>query len=192
MTPEEILNTAKKEMRNRSVVYDSDSGERSMRATTEAFNAMTGQQLTEEQGWLFMICLKCVRSQQGKFREDSYVDGAAYFSLMGECAEKTRTKLDENISGELYFDVNNVSDKNHAIGNFYEIEDDLFVLSQIGYAKVCLISLTAGNRFTDPVAVSDSHNITEDEFYKISNGKNAIRNSANISWKHKDETVRDL
>jgi len=35
-----------------------------------------------------MALLKAVRSQQGAFRMDSFVDGAAYFALAGEAAKR--------------------------------------------------------------------------------------------------------
>jgi hypothetical protein len=57
-----------------------------MDKTVKAFNAITGHELTVEQGWLFMALLKAVRTQQGDFRLDNYEDGAAYFALMGEQA----------------------------------------------------------------------------------------------------------
>ena len=57
-----------------------------MSATVEAFGAITGVSMSEEQGWLFMAILKAVRSQQGDYHEDCYADGAAYFALAGEAA----------------------------------------------------------------------------------------------------------
>ena len=75
-------------MQDRAVAYDKQAqcGERSMGATVAAFNAATGHSLTEEQGWMFMIFLKAVRTQQGNFKADNYEDGAAHFGLMGEAA----------------------------------------------------------------------------------------------------------
>lgn len=61
-----------------------------MGATVNAFHAVTGVSMTEEQGWLFMALLKAVRSQQGEYRADSYEDGAAYFALAGEAAVRDR------------------------------------------------------------------------------------------------------
>jgi hypothetical protein len=68
------------------------AGERSMKATVAAFNGLTGKNLTEEEGWEFMILLKMVRGRQGDFRDDDYIDGAAYFGLLGECASIARSK----------------------------------------------------------------------------------------------------
>lgn len=89
MTAQNILKKAAQHMQDRAATYDRPEGERSMGATVQAFNAITGHDLTEEQGWLFMALLKAVRSQQGAYRADSYEDGAAYFALMGEAAAQT-------------------------------------------------------------------------------------------------------
>lgn len=85
-----ILEAAGGHMRDRAATYDKPEGERSMGATVEAFRAITGHNLTEEQGWLFMQLLKAVRSQQGAYRADSYEDGCAYVSLAGEAAARER------------------------------------------------------------------------------------------------------
>jgi hypothetical protein len=65
-----------------------------MGATVDAFRAITGHDLTEEQGWLFMGLLKMVRSQQGGFRADNYEDLAAYAGLQGEAAWAERASPD--------------------------------------------------------------------------------------------------
>lgn len=86
-------------MQDRAATYDKPEGERSMCATVEAFRAITGIRVTQEQGWLFMALLKAVRSQQGAYRADSYEDGAAYFALAGESAARYRSRP---IINELY------------------------------------------------------------------------------------------
>lgn len=86
----DILSAASEHLKARAVTYDKPQGERSMQATVAAFCAVTGVQMTTEQGWLFMALLKAVRSQQGKFKHDNYEDGAAYFALAGETAAETR------------------------------------------------------------------------------------------------------
>ena len=83
---QEILNQALAEMEDRARTYDNPEGERSMEATVDMFNALTGLDMSYEQGWKFMVCLKLVRTEQGDYRADNYVDGAAYFSLAGEQA----------------------------------------------------------------------------------------------------------
>ena len=89
-TANHFLEAALNHLGNRASTYDNPQGERSMGRTVEAFNTITGNKLTEEQGYLFMVLLKAVRSQQGKYKSDSYEDGAAYFALMGETGEKER------------------------------------------------------------------------------------------------------
>jgi len=90
-TAANILTAALGHMCDRAATYDKPEGERSMGATVDAFQAVTGVSMTEEQGWLFMALLKAVRSQQGAYRADSYEDGAAYFALAGESAVRDRT-----------------------------------------------------------------------------------------------------
>lgn len=88
----EVVSAALKHMEDRASTYDKDGGERSIGKTVAAFNAVTGDGLmnTEERGWLFMLLLKAVRSQQGDFKLDNYEDGCAYFGLMGEAAAVER------------------------------------------------------------------------------------------------------
>lgn len=90
MQAKDFMEQAIAEMADRSQTYDRPDGERSMEATVEAFRHVTGIRMTTEQGWLFMATLKMVRAQQGQYREDSYVDGAAYFALAGEAASEER------------------------------------------------------------------------------------------------------
>jgi hypothetical protein len=77
-------------MQDRAATYDQPEGERSIGKTVAMFNTLTEHGLTEEQGWLFMTCLKMVRAQAGRYRADSYEDGAAYFALAGESAAQER------------------------------------------------------------------------------------------------------
>lgn len=86
ITASEITQLAKETMDNRADDYDAPHGERSMGKTVAAFNAITGQNLSELDGWQFMECLKMARSRQGKFKLDNYIDGTAYAALAGEAA----------------------------------------------------------------------------------------------------------
>lgn len=94
MKASEFLTQALAEMTDRARTYDRPEGERSMGRTVEAFRAVTGVSMTETQGWLFMALLKAVRSQQGAYRADSFIDGAAYFALAGESADKSSGDTD--------------------------------------------------------------------------------------------------
>lgn len=86
----QILNEAVAIMAERGKSYDRSGGEaeRSMPKIVAMFNALTGHELTPEQGWKFMCCLKLARSEQGEYREDNYLDGAAYMALAGEEASE--------------------------------------------------------------------------------------------------------
>lgn len=87
----EFLDEAAKTMRARAQLRDKPSGERSMELIIKTFNTLTGHNLTTAEGWELMILLKMVRGRQGFYDRDSYVDGAAYFSLLGE-EESTNSK----------------------------------------------------------------------------------------------------
>lgn len=90
MSAPSILRAALGHLEDRAATYDKPEGERSMSATVDAFRAVSGVSVTEEQGWLFMSLLKTVRSQQGAHKADNYEDGAAYFALAGEAALRHR------------------------------------------------------------------------------------------------------
>lgn len=86
VTAKDILEMAGKHMQDRAATYDKPTGERSIPATIDAFNAITGHNITHEQGWLLMVLLKAVRTQQGEYKADNYEDMAAYAALQGEQA----------------------------------------------------------------------------------------------------------
>lgn len=91
LTASDICQQAIETMKERGKTYDKPNGdERSILKTVTAFNALTGHELTEEQGWQFMTILKLARSQQGEYKADNYLDGTAYFALAGECASVER------------------------------------------------------------------------------------------------------
>lgn len=87
-TAQSFLEEAVGIMKARAAIRDKPQGERSMEAIVNSFNGATGHKLTEEDGWLFMVLLKAVRGRQGFYNRDDYLDGAAYFALMGESASK--------------------------------------------------------------------------------------------------------
>lgn len=93
----QILNEAVSIMAERGKSYDKSGGEaeRSMPKIVAMFNALTGHELTPGQGWKFMYCLKLARSEQGEYREDNYLDGAAYMALAGEEAEAGSEAVDD-------------------------------------------------------------------------------------------------
>ena len=90
ITAHGFLEQAAREMGQRAATYDKPEGERSMGKTVAAFNALTGHTITEQEGWQFMELLKIARSNQGGYRADSFVDGAAYAALAGEAAAREK------------------------------------------------------------------------------------------------------
>lgn len=87
-TAPEILAASRDHIADRAASRDCPGGERSMGRAVAAFNALTGHELTEREGWLFMVALKAARSTAGGHNPDDYEDGAAYFALAGETAER--------------------------------------------------------------------------------------------------------
>lgn len=85
----EILSKAAAHMEERGKTYDEEDGERSMGKTVAAFNAITGAEITEAQGWLLMQLLKDVRlfTRPG-YHADSAEDAIAYAALKAEAKQK--------------------------------------------------------------------------------------------------------
>jgi hypothetical protein len=89
-TASEYLQEAIDTLGQRGKEYDrSQQQERSMEKIVVAFNWITGQDLTEQQGWAFMQVLKLVRLHNNdRFHEDSALDAIAYAALAAECGNK--------------------------------------------------------------------------------------------------------
>lgn len=87
----DLLEQARTTMLARSVERDVEE-ERAMLPTIRLFAAMCGVELTEYQGWMFMVCLKMARAHGGKFRADDYIDMASYIALAAECAAELALK----------------------------------------------------------------------------------------------------
>ena len=90
-TASEILKEGLDTLRERGSQRDCPTtGERSMASTIATFNSLTGHNLTEAEGWEFMVILKMVRGRQGNIRADDYVDLSSYGALLGECKLKKK------------------------------------------------------------------------------------------------------
>lgn len=85
-----FLEEASGVMKQRAELRDADDGERTAAKIAEVFNAITGHKISEADAWTFLIVLKIVRSRNGKFNADDYVDMAAYSGLLGECESVSR------------------------------------------------------------------------------------------------------
>lgn len=90
-TAPDILQRAAKHMQDRAAARDQAGGERSMRRTVDAFNALTGHNVSERDGWLFMAVLKMARATTTPTgAPDDYEDLAAYAALAGESAQENK------------------------------------------------------------------------------------------------------
>lgn len=93
VTAHTILQDAANNIIQHAEQRDMLDGERSMARTVAAFNALTGNHLTEVDGCLFMVLLKAAHATVGKHHAEDYTDGSSYFALAGEAAhEAERTR----------------------------------------------------------------------------------------------------
>lgn len=83
-----LLSKAAAIMEERGKQYDKPEGERSMGKAVQAFNAITGQDLSEAEGWLLLQVLKDVRLwQRPGYHQDSAEDCIAYAALKAEAKQ---------------------------------------------------------------------------------------------------------
>lgn len=111
----------------------------------------------------------------------SSVSNLAYFSRAGtlSCPFEVENPYDirksefetqyntihwEHLDGGSLFD-----DTTYRIGQRFMQFDEEYILAQIETNKVCMVSLSNGNRFDNPQYVKDSSYITEKEFRSIAN-----------------------
>src|ERR1700737_2592033 len=100
MKAREFLQSAINTLADRGSQYESGQEENSMRQIVELENELIGAQLSELEGWFFMLSLKLVRLrksiEQGKASKDSIVDLLGYTAKLGECLFQgpTRTKVE--------------------------------------------------------------------------------------------------
>jgi hypothetical protein len=88
MNAPELLQKAADIMTERGKQYDKPEGERSMGKCVQAFNTITGQNLTEAEGWLLLQILKDVRQwQRPGYHQDSAEDCIAYAALKAEAKQ---------------------------------------------------------------------------------------------------------
>ena len=81
----DFLQESMSTLEQRGKDYDQEGGERSMGKTVVAFNAITGKQLTEAEGWLLLQLLKDVRQWSApSYHHDSALDCVAYSALKAE------------------------------------------------------------------------------------------------------------
>lgn len=84
-TAPQLLEAAAKHMADRARTYDRPEGERSMTRAIAAWNAITGRDVTEAEGWLLMQLIKDVRLfTRAGYHADSAEDCIAYAALKAE------------------------------------------------------------------------------------------------------------
>jgi len=87
----ELLGRAAALMHERGQTYDEPEGERSMGKIVTAFNGVTGRDLTESEGWMFMQQVKLVRLfTRSDYHADSAEDNIAYAALLAEAKGEGR------------------------------------------------------------------------------------------------------
>ena len=79
-----VFDDAKDTIISRGNERDQPDGERTIPRCVTAFNAITGHELSNTDGWLFMEILKKCRSVQGAYKYDDYRDGVGYAALRAE------------------------------------------------------------------------------------------------------------
>ena len=87
-----VFDDAKATIINRGEERDQPDGERTIPRCVTAFNAITGHNLSNCDGWLFMEVLKKCRSVQGRYKYDDYRDGVGYAALRAEEARMENEK----------------------------------------------------------------------------------------------------
>ena len=80
-----LLSAAASHMAARAATYDTPEGERSMGKAVAAWNAITGHDIKESEGWLLLQILKDVRLfTREDYHADSAEDCIAYAALKAE------------------------------------------------------------------------------------------------------------
>lgn len=103
MKSTEFLQAAIDVQAERGATYDKPTGERSMGATVTAFNAITGRDLSEAEGWLLLQTLKDVRQWQNPstYHHDSALDGVAYSALKAEALSEEQVVEPSHIISDI-------------------------------------------------------------------------------------------
>lgn len=86
-----FLTEACQTMADRGQQYDQPDGERSMGRAIAAFNAISGLDLTESDGWLLLQLLKDARQwSRDSYHHDSALDCVAYAALKAEALARDK------------------------------------------------------------------------------------------------------
>jgi hypothetical protein len=83
-----ILDEVKATLMARAADNDVGDKERLMERIVHIFTVITGKDMSEEEGWLFMVSLKLARLEVNKSNRDNWIDAIGYMALLGEYEEK--------------------------------------------------------------------------------------------------------
>jgi len=92
MDAKEALQKAQQLIDQRGKDYDHEGGERSMGPAVAAFNALTGHNLTEGDGWLLFDMVKTRRTKSSPGHVDSNLDKISYAALRAEAELRDANK----------------------------------------------------------------------------------------------------
>lgn len=97
MKAQDYLRKGAELLEERGKQYDQPGGERSMGKAVKAFNAITGRDMTEPEGWLLLQVLKDVRQWQNpdKYHADSAEDCVSYAALKAEALIRHANSLSD-------------------------------------------------------------------------------------------------
>ena len=92
---EDLLKEAYDTLVERGKLHDkAGEQERSLGKVAEMMSILKGREFTAEDIGLVQICVKLVRSQQGNYHHDNFVDLAGYAALTGEEAHRLKLGAD--------------------------------------------------------------------------------------------------
>lgn len=92
---EDLLKEAYETLVERGTLHDKAGvEERSLGKVAEMMTVLKGREFTAEDIGLVQICVKLVRSQQGNYHHDNFVDLAGYAALTGEEAHRLKLEAD--------------------------------------------------------------------------------------------------
>ena len=134
----QIFQEAYSTLESRGKTYDPEIGqERSMEKITEAFNIMTGHELSIADGWLFMQILKEVRQQTSpEFHRDSMIDKLSYVLL--EAEERMKYELTDSYQDEIQIEPiksigGDEEDIHYDCSEFTVMNDGSYVINSLAF-----------------------------------------------------------
>ena len=95
---QDILIQAADLIQARAEQRDHADGERSIPRAVAMFNDLTGNGLSDRDGWILMALLKLSRAQGGRFVVDDYIDAAAYIALACESESQAQEMARRTVS----------------------------------------------------------------------------------------------